>query len=331
MTKLVYAGAHIDMAAGQTVLDALFAHGHAIPNNCRIGVCQSCLMRAVAGEVPSEAQQGLKDTLKAQNYFLACQCVPHSPLEIMLPVPNSVRTMATAVSIERLRPDVLQLRLKPETAFAYQAGQYAMLWNTHEQELGRCYSLASVPELDDTLELHVGRVAGGRMSTRLFDKLKPGDQLQLQPATGHCFYVAGNPEQKLLLAGTGTGLAPLWGIIRTALHQGHRGEIHLVHGAIQASGLYLHDRLLELAQKFDNFFYHASILEGDAPPEQVTVGNIEALVAQVVPQPKDWKVYLCGAAALVNSLRKKIFLAGASMANIYTDPFVSASDSNNAA
>lgn len=319
----------MDAAAGQTVLDALLEHGHVVPNNCRIGVCQSCLMRAVAGDVPATAQHGLKDTLKVQNYFLACQCVPRTPLEIMLPVPDSIRTTATVVHLQHLSADVLQLRLKPETEFEYQAGQYVMLWNS--QALGRCYSLASVPGLDDALELHVARVAGGRMSGWLFDVLKPGDQVQLQAATGDCFYVEGHPEQNLLLAGTGTGLAPLWGIVRAALHRGHRGEIHLVHGAIHAQGLYLHDALLELSEEFDNFFYHASVLEGDVPPRQASVGHIDALVAEVVPRPKDWKVYLCGAQELVNSLRKKVFLAGASMANIYSDPFVRAVDSNGAA
>ena len=329
MTKLLYAGTTIDMAAGETVLDALLEHDLVIPNNCRIGVCQSCLMRAVAGDVPAKAQQGLRDTLKAQNYFLACQCVPSEPLEIMLPAPDSVRTPVSVVSTQRLSPDVLQLRLQPEGVFDYQAGQYAMLWNP--QALGRCYSLASVPALDDTLELHVGRVAGGHMSTYLFDEIKVGDQLQLQAAAGNCFYVAGHPQQNILLAGTGTGLAPLWGIVREALHQGHRGEIHLIHGAIRASGLYLHDRLLELARKYDNFFYHASVLEGDELPAQARLVSIESLVARVAPKPKDWKIYLCGAEVLVNSLKKKVFLAGASMANIYSDPFVSANDANNAA
>jgi len=317
------------VAAGQTVLDVLLDHKLAIPNNCRIGVCQSCLMRAVAGDVPAAAQHGLKDTLKAQRYFLACQCIPTGPLEIMLPAPDVVRTTATVVQVQNLSADVLRLRLKPETEFEYQPGQYAMLWNA--QALGRCYSLASVPGLDDTLELHVARVAGGRMSSWLFDTLKQGNQVQLQAASGDCFYVEGNPEQNLLLAGTGTGLAPLWGIVRDALHRGHRGAIHLVHGAIHAQGLYLHDALLDLARQFDNFFYHASVLDGDPLPEQVSLGHIEALVAQVAPKPKDWKIYLCGAQELVSSLKKKVFLAGASMANIYSDPFVSAAESNDGA
>lgn len=326
MAKLIYADTVLETETGQTVLNALDVHGHSIPNSCRIGVCQSCLMKAVAGDVPAAAQQGLKDTLKVQNYFLACQCVPTETLEIVLPTTDSLRTKASVVAVQHLADDVVRLLLKPESYFAYQAGQYVMLWNS--KGLGRCYSLASVPELDDTLELHVARVAEGRMSGWVFDELKSGAQVQLQAAIGNCFYVDGKPEEKLLLAGTGTGLAPLLGVARDALHQGHRGEIHLVHGAIQAQGLYLHETLLSMARKFENFFYHASILKGNTPIEQVTVGHIEALVEKIVPNPKDWKVYLCGAQDLVNSLKKKVFLAGAGMSNIYSDSFVYTGDTN---
>lgn len=329
MTRLVYEGAELDVATGETVLDALLKGGHEIPHNCRIGVCQSCMMRAVSGGIAAEAQHGLKETLKAQHYFLACQCKPTGALEIMLPAASAVRTTVEVVSTERLSPDVLQLRLRPDGVFDYRAGQYAMLWNA--QQLGRCYSLASVPDLDDALEMQIGRVNGGRMTSWLFDEARPGDQLQLQAATGNCFYVAGQPEQNILLAGTGTGLAPLLGIARDALHQGHCGAIHLVHGSIRAQGLYLHDQLLAMAQAYDNFYYHASILEGVARNDDVTVGNIEDLAAQIVPKPKDWKIFLCGAEAMVNLLKKKIFLAGASMANIYSDPFVSTPNSGSTA
>lgn len=317
------------MAAGQTVLDALLERGHAIPNNCRAGVCQSCLMRALEGEIPAPAQQGLKDTLKAQNYILACRCVPESSLEVALPTPDAVRTTARVVSRELLGDDVLRLRLKTQAAFDYHAGQYVTLWSA--PELGRSYSLASVPALDEYLEMHVGRVAGGRMSTRLFETLEPGDQLQLQTAAGNCFYVPGNPTQSLLLAGTGTGLAPLFGIVRDALQQGHHGEIHLIHGAVKAGGLYLHDVLSSMADAHDNFHYHASVLDADGAPEQVSVGSIETVVAEAVPDPAQWKVYLCGNPALVNALRKTVFLAGASMGNIYSDPFLTAADTASAA
>ena len=64
----------------ESVLDCLTGHGVPVPSSCRSGICQTCLMRAVEGAVPLAAQQGLKETLRAQNYFLACVCKPTNDL-----------------------------------------------------------------------------------------------------------------------------------------------------------------------------------------------------------------------------------------------------------
>lgn len=310
----------IPVPAGQTVLSALLEQGYDIPNSCRAGQCQSCLMQAVDGQVPSEAQVGIKDTLKEQGYFLACSCQPVSPMVVTLPAVDDLRHTAHVIEHTLLNQDVLRLRMKPETIFEYRAGQFTTVW--HPDNIGRSYSLASVPQLDDFLEFHVRRIDGGRVSSWLFDTVKTGDELEIQSAAGECFYLPGNPDQRLLLAGTGTGLSPLIGIARDALQQGHNGEIHLFHGAVNADGLYLHQSLLEMAEHYDQFHYHASVLEAEDMAEGVTTLSIEELITTTIPNPADSKIYLCGAPDLVNSLKKKLFLSGASMSNIYTDPFI---------
>ena len=78
MTDILFNGQTIRVKIGQTVLSALLEQGHNIPNSCRAGVCQSCLIQATEGDVPPEAQTGLKDTLKAQGYFMACSCKPET-------------------------------------------------------------------------------------------------------------------------------------------------------------------------------------------------------------------------------------------------------------
>ena len=329
MTDIIYEGDCINVPKGASVLDALLDHGHMIPNNCRAGVCQSCLMQVEEGEAPEPAQIGLKDTLKAQGYFLACCCKQDMPVKIRLPAAATVRIAATVIDSDQPVTDVLRLRLRPESDFDYYAGQYVTIWNS--QQVGRTYSLASVAGLDDFLEFHIARITNGRFSNWLFDGLKHGDSLQLQPAAGNCFYVPDKPRQKMVLAGTGTGLAPLVGVARDALYRGHKGEIHLIHGAGRANGLYLHEELQLMAKAHENFYYHASVLDDEPLPGNASNESIESLLTSVVPDPGDWKVYLCGAPELVNSLKKKMFLSGASMSNIYSDPFLSAADGSTAA
>ena len=258
---ILFEDKQITLSAGQTVLSALLEQGYDIPNSCRAGLCQSCLMQAVDGHVPDEAQQGLKDTLKAQGYFLACSCQPIGPMVVTLPAAASLRQTVSVLEHTLLSDDVLRLRMEAEKDFVYRAGQYTTLW--HPDNIGRSYSFASTPQLDDYLEFHIRRIDGGQVSSWLFDSVKVGDSLQIQSAAGDSFYLPGKPEQPLILAATGTGLSPLTGIARDALQQGHQGDIHLFHGATNMDGLYLHQYLLDLAQQHEKFHYHASVLETD--------------------------------------------------------------------
>lgn len=322
MARLEYAGQGVEVREGATVLDALLAEGHEVPNDCRAGACQSCLMQATQGRVPEAAQQGLKDTLKAQRYFLACRCHPEEDLSVRLPQREEVCGSATVIGLEPLAPDIMVVRLRSETPLEYRAGQYLTLWR--DATLGRSYSLASVPGLDPHLELHVKKVPGGAMSTWIHDHLQVGEELQVQGPAGDCFYVPGDPEQSLLLAGTGTGLAPLYGIVRDALEAGHRGDIHLLHGARDPSGLYLVDELRALESRYGNLHYHPGVLEAKGPlPDGVRIGTIGAMTSAVAPKLAGWKVFLCGAPDLVNSLRRQVFLAGANSGDIYADAFSS--------
>ncbi len=335
MSHIIFDDRRIELETGQTVLSALLAQNFDIPNSCQAGVCQSCIMQAIDGDIPAEAQTGLKDTLIAQGYFLACSCQPKTPLTVVKADNKTVRTNATVIERDYLGINILRLRLKVEHDFKYRAGQFITVWKN--EKLGRSYSLASVAELDDYLELHIKRINNGKLSNWLHDEVKTGDVLQIQAATGNCFYTAGQSQQKTLLAGTGTGLAPLIGIARDALQQGHQGDIHLIHGAKQTDELYLHQTLLNMERTHKQFHYHANVLnynneqQNNNFKEHNTLSSISAvpLEQQVVAltthkkaNPAEWKVFLCGDEYIVNNLKKKLFLKGVSMTNIYSDPFV---------
>lgn len=324
MTHIIFNDQHIELEEQQTVLSALLEQDHKIPNSCRAGICQTCMMQALDGNVPAKAQEGLKDTLKAQGYFLACSCMPQEPLHVRTVDVNMLRSPATVIEHELFAESVLHLRLKPSEAFDYRAGQYITLWK--DSFLGRNYSLASVVELDDSIALHIRRIPDGVISNWLHDEIKVGDTVDIQAATGNCFYLPGSPEQNMLLAGTGTGMAPLIGIARDALRQGHEGDIHLLHGARQIDDLYLHDTLMKMAQQHHQFHYHANVLEAENITPPISKNPLMQQITEVAAEPADWRFYLCGDAPIVNTMKRNLFIAGASMTNIYSDPFISAND-----
>lgn len=317
MPKVTYGGQSYECGE-KSVLDCLTAQGVPVPSSCRTGICQTCLMRVVGGAVPEKARAGLKPTLAAQNYFMACSCYPQQDIEVVLPEQEMSRLAAKVASVEHLSADILGIRINPSRQFEYRAGQFINLFK--DAATARCYSLASVYALDQELFLHVRKVPGGVVSGWIFENLKPGDAITISEALGDCFYVPGKPAQNILLIGTGSGLAPLHGIIRDALRNGHTGKIRLYHGSYTVDGLYLVEELRKLAAAHSNFSYVPCVSSGAAP-----TGYAQGVVLDVAladnPDLSGWSVFLCGNPDMVNAARKQTFFAGASMRDIFADPF----------
>lgn len=309
------------MPPGRSVLDTLLENGHDIPNNCRAGACQSCVMQVTKGSVPEQAQIGLKDSHKARGFFLACSCQPEEDIDICLPDTGQTRIPACVSQINKLSNDVVELKIITAETFAYHAGQYVTLWR--DEYLGRSYSLASLPYQDETLTFHIKLVPDGMFSGWAHKELRVGDIIFVQGPIGDCFYTREKPEQNLLLIGTGTGLAPLLGIMRDALNSGHTGEIHLFHGALTLSGLYLHADISMLEGACGNLSYYPCVLNAEANmPDNVIDGDISRIISESIHNPSGWKTFLCGDQGLVETIRKQVFLAGCNMKDIYADPFI---------
>ncbi|MDQ6975209.1 MAG: FAD-binding oxidoreductase, partial [Mariprofundaceae bacterium] len=187
-------------------------------------------------------------------------------------------------------------------------------------DLMRSYSLASVPD-ESFLELHIKHVAKGQMSAWLCQDVHAGMTLSFQGPTGDCFYVPDDLEQTLVLAGTGTGLAPLFGIVRDALAAGHTGDIYLFHASLAMAGLYYMDELRVLVKRYSSLHYIPCVLHGDAPAGGLQ-GAVDALLVDKIPSFSGMRVYLCGDPAIIKSMRERCFLAGAPMQHIYADAFV---------
>ena len=316
----------VELAAGESVLDGLLRSGVNVPNSCRAGACQSCLMQVTAGQPTPDSQKGLKDAMRARGFFLACSCKPTADLTVRFADHTGRRAKAVLERVERLAGNVARVLLSCDEPFDYFPGQFVNVVRPSDG-LVRSYSLASLhsPEGvaagDPHLELHVRKINGGQMSTWLHDEVEAGDALELLGPAGDCFYVPGKPEQPILLIGTGTGLAPLHAIARDALRHGHTGPIRLYHGGLDERGLYHVDELRRLAAAYANFDYVPCVMNGPAA-DGVRIGAIDKVVLADQPELAGWRVFLCGNPDLVNALRKRVYLAGAKMSDIYADAFI---------
>ena len=143
--------------------------------------------------------------------------------------------------------------------FRYQAGQFLTFEIPYDgTTLRRCYSLASSPLCDTRPRVTVKRVAGGRVSNWINDRVRPGSSLSVLPPAGR--FVLGDEADDLFFFSGGSGITPVISLIKTALEATSR-RIRLVYanrdeasiifraelGKLEAA----HPRRLEVVHRLD--------------------------------------------------------------------------------
>lgn len=303
----------------ETVLDALLRQDVDISYACKKGTCHSCMAKCVSGRPPEKSQSDLKDTLRSQNYFLSCLCVPEQDMDIRLPEQSELFSEGTVVVHEMLNRNTLLLVIECPDADEHRAGQFVNL--QREDGLIRSYSIANMPEVSKKLEFHIRRLPNGKFTEWVHDQVKVGDKMSVSAPQGHCFYMPERKDQGLLLVGTGTGLAPLVGILADALAQGHTGSIHLFHGSSEKEDLYRVDELQALTKKHANFSYIPCVSRGSVG-EGFTQGRVNTVAMSQMTELKNYRVFLCGHPEMISQMKTQVFLGGVSIADIYVDAFV---------
>ena len=143
-----------------------------------------------------------------------------------LKIIDIVRETADAVSVAFEVPS----NLKQE--YVYKQGQYLTLkFQINGEELRRSYSICSSPLEENELRVAIKKVANGRMSTYINDKIKVGDTMEVMIPMGN-FYTELNAAHKknyVLFAG-GSGITPMLSILKTALKLEPQSTVTLFYG-----------------------------------------------------------------------------------------------------
>ena len=297
------------VAAGSNLLDTLNDAGVVVPYSCRAGSCHACLVRCLEG-VPGDARpDALSEDKRQQGWRLACQCRVDADLQVAVYDPLRDGAPAHVVALEWLGAQVLRLCLQPDRPLRYQAGQHLVLWSA--QGVARPYSLASVPGEDEWLEFHLdcrhaGAFCGAARALRVGDPIRLGEL-----RGGALHYDPDWQARPLWLLAAGTGLAPLWGIVREALRQEHQGAIRVVHLAHEAAGHYLAGPLAELARQYPQ-----------VQVELVTPIELPQALAALRLPSRQTIALACGSAASVEQFARRMFLAGLPRNQLFADVFV---------
>lgn len=309
MPELRVAGRHIQVPAGSNLLDVLLENGQALPYSCRAGSCQACMVRCTKGEPEDALPHALSPQQRADGWRLACQCRVTADLEVQLFDPARDAQAAWVAACDWLSPSVLRLRLLPERPLCYRAGQHLLLWAG--PGVARPYSLASLAHEDPWLEFHLDCARPGAFCD-LARQLAPGDSLRIGALHGGALHY--DPEWQeapLLLLAAGTGLAPLWAVLREALGQGHRGPLQLLHLARDPTEHYLAGDLAALQQSYPQL-----------QVEQVTPAQLDTALAQPQLVSRQTRALLCGNPDSLETFARRLYLAGLKRSQLFADSFL---------
>lgn len=288
------------------MLDALNDAGVRVPYSCRAGSCHACLVLCTQGEPLDAMPEALDAGKRQQGWRLACQCRVTSDTTVAVFDPLRDGAPATVCGHDWLSPSVLRLRLEPQRPLRYRAGQHLVLWTT--SGIARPYSLASVPGDDAFLEFHIDCSRPGAF-VDVARTLKRGDALRLGELRGGALHYDPDWQARpLWLLAAGTGLGPLWGILREALRQQHQGPIRVMHVAREH---YLSSPLLALADQ-------VAALQ----VELIDVEQFELALSALRVTSRQTVALVCGSPARVEAFSKRLFIAGLPRGQLLADVFL---------
>lgn len=335
-------GAEVEIEEGQTILDAALRAGIYLPHACCHGLCATCKVTIVDGEVDyGEASSfALMDFERDEGKALACCATVEDDVVIEAEIEEEpdaevipIRDYSgTVTRIEDLTPTIRGVWIKLEGGdnLHFQAGQYV---NLHLPDgIGsRAFSIANAPNGEGEVELNIRRILGGAGTGYVHDRLGVGDSVSLTGPYGR-FFVRKSARVPMIFMAGGSGLSSPRSMILDLLDSGCDLPITLVYGQRSREELYYHEEFLALAERHANFDYVPAL--SDEPEGSAWTGFRgyvhEAAVDRFGNDFREHKAYLCGPPLMIDSCITALMQGRLFERDIYTEKFLSAADAQQA-
>lgn len=320
-------GHEMQVESGETLIEAALRQGLNFPYSCRNGSCASCKGKIVTGDVDYGTYQAyaLTEEEKDVGMALFCRATPKSNLvvevrEIGAAKDIPVKILPSRVAkIEDLAPDVRAVFLKPPATERLQflAGQYIDILLKDGKRRG--FSLANSPLNDELLELHIKRVKGGEFTEHVFTTLKEKDIWRFEGPLGS-FYLRLESERPMVMMATGTGFAPIKGMLEYGFAEGLNRPVHLYWGVRYEQDFYRLDLIESWKAAHPNFTFIPVV---SRPTESWTgrSGYITDAFVQDFEDLSAFEAYLCGHPEMVAEGARRMQAKGLPGEHIFSDAF----------
>ncbi|MES9824092.1 MAG: 2Fe-2S iron-sulfur cluster binding domain-containing protein [Candidatus Thiodiazotropha endolucinida] len=332
-------GDEVEIEEGQNILDACLRAGIWMPHACCHGLCGSCKVEVLEGDVDvgDASNFALMDMEREEGKVLACCATLESDTVIeadidedpdarIIPVKDFE---AEIVRLEDLTHDVkgIWLQLDGE-GIDFQAGQYINL-QVPDVGVPRAFSLASKPSDSKLIELHIRLVPDGEATPIIHDDLKVGDRLGFTGPYGRFFVRKSRNEPMIFIAG-GTGLSSPKSMILDLLESDCTTQITLFHGVRAKRDLYDDKLFNTLADHYQNFTYYPVLSQMEAGDDwSGETGFVhEAAQRHFGNGFSGNTAYLCGPPVMIEAAIRALMQGRLFENDIFTERFLTKDEEN---
>ncbi|MGJ4943929.1 FAD-binding oxidoreductase [Bradyrhizobium sp. HKCCYLS1011] len=338
VVRLNPVGIEFEVEENETVLDAAFRQGIALPHGCKEGQCSACKSVLVQGEIELKKYStfALNEMERGQDYILLCRTLAYSDLEVdLLNYDEEVLSKSipvkefggTVMSVTALTHDIRRLDVALDEPLKFWAGQYVDITLPGSEAITRSFSMANPPSESQALSFIIKKYSNGRFSSRLDGELEVGAQIRLKGPYGTCF----RRERRtgpMILVGGGSGMSPLWSILQDHLASGEDRQVCFFYGARTRNDLFYLDRFAAIAAACPSFSFIPVL--SHAADDQAWEGQRgfvhEAVHAHLrsAGGGDDADVYACGPSPMIDALTPVLQISGVDAERIFFDKFTPA-------
>ena len=217
---------------------------------------------------------------------------------------------ATSVTFE------IPLGLKGQ--FSYYPGQHLVLkLSIDGKEVRRTYSLNSSPATDKDLQITVKRVPNGLVSNYINNHFKVGATVGVMVPQGRFFATVGARDYKTIyLFAAGSGITPIFSILKTVLHTAPQSTVNLMYGNKNQNTILFKDELYQLLKKYPdrlNVVYTlskpkvwSSWKSWNGRSGKIDTDTVEWFIAHHPPYAQTTEYYICGPGNMNHSVRRTL-------------------------
>jgi ring-1,2-phenylacetyl-CoA epoxidase subunit PaaE len=135
---------------------------------------------------------------------------------------------------------------------SYRPGQFLTLLLPQDgKKVRRSYSMSSSPYTDVSLAITIKRVPGGYASNLLLDTIKEGDTIEVMEPAGTFFPKQADDQiRQVVFIGAGSGITPLFSILKSILMVEPESEVVLLYGSRNEESIIFKNKLDALQVKY---------------------------------------------------------------------------------